>query len=272
MRPEWTHAREVIEIGAEWLRTSEQPADALLTHLGLTTHAGGGLTISFAPNGYLGEKTSMRQGGRGAVIVVALGRGSETGLPPIPHFTQDEIDDLGALIEAAGLPIEERWNGAGLDTGSFGIQAKAVSPTLNQSVRHYVDACPVHKTVFCGERARWGDPGRDDDYANCTWFSASRERLVEPVFPVVPWPTADHPAPGDDDSNLRAVKEALKAITPLLSQMGIHPATIVAGRRGHIEGDEHLDFVADQGHGVLLPAETAVRLVEAAVQLWELGA
>lgn len=271
LRPEWSGLEANVRIGAAWLLGSEQPADAVGDHLGYGVHVGGGLRISFSASGYVGARHA-----RSGVVVINLSRSDEqyrAGMPEPDPFTDAEVETIGQLLTAAGLDVQDQWNGAGLRTGSFGV--RGVSPSLAKSVRNYLAHCPKHDTVFCGgwqaEHIAPRDEPARSDFINCTWHSAGAARMVLPQFVQVAYESVPEPAPTEDDRNLRAVKDALAAITPLLLELDVHAATIVAGARGHIEGDEHLAFVHDGGHGVLLPAEVAVHLVSLAAAAVEAG-
>lgn len=266
MRPEWTALEQVVAIGAEWLRTGRQPRKAIMQHHGKGGHAGGTLKVRFAPYGRTGGKSAG--GGLDAVVIFDMSEhewydweNDERG-PVIPPFTEGEIAEFKALLERNGLPVRDEWNGAGLRTASFAIAAKTVEPTLNATVRRYLKGCPVHESVFCG---------REHHHPDCDWHAAF-DLLIPPVFPDVPLPVPPASGPSDDDRNLLAVKRVLERITPILAEMGYHPAMVVAGKRGHIEGeDDALQFVPDMGHGVLIPAEMAESLVAIAAEAFTAG-
>lgn len=270
MRPEWTAAAENIAIGCRWLREVEQPDDAVVSQFGRGEHSGGGLRIQFAAGGWHRSPPGSDYG----YVVFDLSLSDEQArakVPPPDPFTQEEIDEFGALLRAGGVEVISQWNGAGLRTGSFGI--RGVNPSQDRAYRNYGRGCPIHGSVFCGERAKWGQPDRDDDETRCTWFSRGTQALVPPGYVVVARDAPPESHVPDDDQNLDAVRRALALIGPLLDDLGIPLQTMAAGRRGRIDGEPpDLSFEPAAGHGVLFPAETAVRLIELARLAAEFGA
>lgn len=266
-RPEWVTVEENVRAGLDWLTTPGQPENAVMSQFGEQTHCGGFLTVQCSAGGWHGNYGP----GRGVVVFdVTHGDTAMYGPQPEP-FTRAEIDYLRGLIEAhPGVTVLDDWNGVDDDRGlrfstySVGISGLPADGPM-RAYQNYGQGCPVHGTVFCGERAKWGDPDRDDDVTRCTWHSDGSAALIPPTWVVTPYPAPlPAPAPSDNDRNLRAVLEALERIRPVLAEVGYHPDTIVAGRRGDIleHSDGTLSFDTKDGHGVCLPAEAIVQIVQ----------
>lgn len=264
MRSEWTHAETIIRQGLEWFRV-EQPAGSMVTHLGLGAHAGGGLWISFAPSSFAKHKQ--------AIVIVEVGYdgdGKEN-----PRLTVEEVAWFKSMIVRHGATVTDEWNGAGWVSGSFAIADEAITRTLLAAERNYLKGCPKpNHSVFCGQRASWGlDPDKMTDAqrekVECDWWQSSRSLLIEPSFTIVPKPAPSAPPdPTDDDRNLEAVRLALERLAPTLARMEIVNGLVCAGKRGDIVGEPgDLSFEPRAGHGVTMPAELAVSLIERLAEL-----
>lgn len=269
LRPDWSGLPAAIRAGADWMAV-EQPPDAVIDQFGPGEWVADYLYLSFAPHGSWGRKTKAE--GTVATVIVQQSRGRGNygyeNHPELPPFTEDEIDSIAALFVDAGLEILDRWNGAGLDSGSFEVRLPGVdNPSLSASYDHYHDGCPEHHTVFCGYGEGW--PGNE----NCSWLHDGHAAAIPPGWVAVAMPAGegdgDRP-PADDDSNLEAIRVALERLAPLLAELGHHPTVFAAGRRGRIEGEPgDLSFQEEHGHGILMPAETAEALVALALVGWE---
>lgn len=268
LRPEWEHLDAQVAAGAAWLLTAEQPPGALLQHHGLGAEAGGGLRVTFAPNGRLGGRSADRDIGRDAVIIVELhcpidtsalswGEASKVHdeFRP-PPFTQDEIDSIEVVLTRHGLPVHDRWNGAGLDTGSFAVAAGRVHPDVNRLVATYHQGCPVHNSPLCG----WDD--------GCDWYARGHELVVPPQFIEVSMPQPAMPSEAKSDDGLERVLAAIARHVEAMGELGFHPATIRPGALGDAEDGQ---FVERSGYGVALPPEVYDELVRRARLLDELG-
>jgi hypothetical protein len=280
MRPEWIALADNINAAAEWLRNPDQPRGAMVSHLGFSEHCGGMLTISVSATGWHGAR------GKNLCTFVFDNDRRDPDEPKPEPFTAAEMDEIAAMIEATGVTIVDRWNGAGLRTGSFGCRTD-VAAAVKRIHRRYLDGCPKPgHTVFCGQRATWTMERTDDgtwirrrwddddpiipatdrelEMINCTW-DRGFDKAKPPAWTAVPWPTppeSPSDTQTDDDRNLDAVRRALTKLGPLLVEMGYHHSTIVAGRRGDIvEDDTGLRFTPSHGHGVCIPAEAAEALV-----------
>lgn len=278
MRPEWDTLRENVQAGAEWVMNTKQTAPALITHFGDQSHCGGGLSVMFTPGGWH-ESWKLNLKGLG-VVVFQLShpynylRGDDRiayspeawpeQLKPEP-FTEAEFNEFGELIAATGLKIIQRWNGPGLDSGSYGVQG--VNPSLERAHKRYQKGCPKHGSVFCG----WGS-SHTDDGEPCDWFSENRAKIVKAAWVpgTVPSPESNGDRSADDDSNLRIIREVLARTRGDLAELSIVNGLVVAGRRGDIEeGPDRLEFVDKEGHGVLLPAEVFETLLDLAKRGYE---
>lgn len=279
MRPEWTVVEEAVREGCEWLMHSRQPKNAGIHHSGKAgTHVGGHLGVSFTPWGHFTNRRgprktgsfspdrtlNMKEKGYGTVCFqmpdnewVDYDSDPWRYGPPIPAFTDAERKWLTELVRSTGADVDQDWS-SGDRSHSVGV--RNVTPTLKRAASNYMDGCPEHDTVFCSKDG-------------CDWYKRIHNTTTWPVLPSAPAPAGPPADPGgDDDSNLRAIKEAIEKITPFLVEMGVHAGTVVAGRRGHIvEHPDGLEFEADTGHGVLLPAEVVTGLVAAAALVHELG-
>jgi len=268
MRDGWDLLPQAIEAAAAWLMDIKQPPDAAMqSHFGEHTCLDGSrLTIAAVPAGWNGGPGGERGTDHCARFHIRAGRHHQTdgSIEPDPEpFTDDEIAEVKALLEKNGLHVEDDWGTGPLGSyehwHSFGLRTeRPTSPSLREALRAYFD---LGFKVF-------DHPPTPDWYDRCA-------KLLPPAWPNIDGPaTPAPPAPdtSDDDRNLEAVRRALRKITPVLEELGYHPATIVAGRRGTIEGEPpDLRFEPTEGHGVCLPAEAAERLVEFAVEAFMLG-
>lgn len=267
-RPEWEAVEINVRRGVEWLTSHRQPSSAH-THSGDGVHVGGHLYVSFMPWGQFTHAPKSKPGKvtfgglrqdrprqptdpRVATINFSLSNPNTDeygGGQPEP-FTQAECDYLKGLIVDAGGKVVDDWNGDGFD--SYSVKISGVTMSMARAADRYMDGCPEHDSVFCSSDG-------------CDWYDKGHARLTDPRFVAVARPGlgGEADAGDDDDRNLRAVLEALERIRPVLADVGYHPDTIVAGRRGDIiEDDRAFTFEAKSGHGVCLPAEAAVRLIE----------
>jgi hypothetical protein len=253
---------EVLRIGVEWLMTCEQPEDASVSHHGDYGKLGLGMGVSFCPTAPHGRYEES-----GSICVVVLNGGYEyTGPDPVSDtrrrcFTGDDIARFEAALRKAGAVINDSWNGAGCDSGSWCIDG--MSPDLARSAQLYHDGCPEHGGPFCNG---WQNGSYNK---GCTYMSDAHQRLVPPVFPFVPDYERPAAAPSIGDRNLEAVLEALALLQPVAEDIGIVPSTLTVGRRGRVEDDEYVD---EEGLGVTLPAEAALRIAELLKAAIDLGA
>jgi hypothetical protein len=274
MRPEWEGLEAAIAAALEWLATPQRRKGALTTHFGYSTHVGDNARLAISTHG-----------DRDALIILTLPdyMPEDVHLPyddrrPYPTLTLDEVNEVIALIEKYGGTMVDRWNGEGHRTGSFQFSAK-IQPSVRALQQRYHDHCPKHGSVFCGERATWKwreghEPTEEElDEANCTWFSGGYAAAVPPAWPIIAPPEFAPPGPSEDTRNLLAVKKALEQIHRVCGDMGIVPQTVVAGKRGQINGetDERLEFEYGSGFGVTFSAEAALRLMDAALAAYESG-
>lgn len=235
LRPEWVGAEENVRIGLDWIQNDQQPADAVMSQFGSSVHVGGFLRVQVSA-GHFGSGGSDPTVGLIVFQVHNPNRDKHGDETPAP-FTDNECVSLRGLVERhPGIEVARDWNGPGCD--SYSVAFRGCAPSVYQAYRNY---------------------GRDHGGI----------QFVRPTWVEVAMPTPSAPGVPEDDRNLRAVKEALERIRPVLAaEFGIHPDTVVAGRRGDITEDgDVLSFDPKAGHGVCLPAEAAIALVEAATRL-----
>lgn len=232
--------------------SAAQPDDAIISQLGAgsfdydnSPHCGGNLSVYLYPGGWSGSPVGERPQGNYGILVFDLsitdaqyhaGMSSKE----IPPFTKDEVEAITEAAKKAGFTVLSQWNGAGAWTMSLGVND--VGDSVQEARRRYSmsNGFAVGSAVTC-------------------------------AFVTAPYPMPSGPAPSDDDLNLEAVRRALIEMQPLLEVLDVHAKTVAAGARGHIEGEDVLAFVKDKGHGVLFPAETALRLVRLAAKVSMLG-
>lgn len=296
MRPEWTHLQHTIDEGARWVRSGRQPKNAVITQFGRGNHAGGGLTVGFWPNGQRTRdpgpgtiswgpeprSVDMHRTGT-AVVCFEVRKTDDMGEFEKPSpFTAAEIDEFRAMLTAAGLPVLAEWNGAGCETGSFRVGKVAASLVRAQS--NYLDGCPKHGHVFCGNRVSWGHTNADGtvrrdelteqqlDELDCRWFADGSAAVVPPRWAAADWPEAPEQGPreSDDDRQLQEVRRVLALAHAKLPALGFHVGTIVAGHRGEIDDtDGELSYSDTTGHGITFTAEAAETVIEMLLHAFE---
>jgi hypothetical protein len=252
---------EVVQTGVEWVTNSKQPKGSITTQFGRSGKLGLGMSVGFAPTPPYGMGDK-----KGQVSIVILDAGYEfldDGTSEARRLTEDDVTIFEAALARAGATVVRSWNGAGGNSGSWCIEG--CSSTLAKSYQTYHDGCPEHKTVFCGRKS-WSSGNEEDD---CPWFHTGSAVLVPPAFPQVPDYERPAPAPSIGDRNLEAVLAALAVLQPIAEDVGIVPSTLTVGRRGRVEDDEYVD---EEGLGVTLPAEAALRIAELLKAAIDLGA
>lgn len=276
MRPEWSALEANVAAIPAWLE-GDQPDGAIIDHFGYGVHCGGMLHLDVAVCGWNGGPG----GERGTADTCRVHIGNERHDPDEPQqdpLTEAERAEVATLLERAGLTVADRWGSDRWE--SYGCTYPRINPTLKTARRRYSDGCPKPgHHVFCGERATWGWPDgyvpTDDERerAECTW-KAGFELTVPPAWVAVPWDFPG-PAPADNDGverNLDIVRRAVHTTRDALVDLGVHPSTITAGRRGDIVGDPgDLSFDEGTGLGVNMPAELAERLVKLAAAAHRFG-
>lgn len=300
----WEKLDEALAAYTEWLR-SPQPDGAMYQHHGFHTHVGGLLSITGSVNGRRSEPTrsvfpprerkgepkntghlnlllpdvewtdydvvdddgvrhragELAEGVSGVVDMSSMRHG-----PPVPPMTDDEVAYLTERVKATGLTVYSTWKCGGSSSHGLGFTVggrNAIHPKQMAAASRYLDGCPKPgHSVFCG-----GWQASDDEQKACTWHDGF-DLAVPPAWPHVPYPSPPRDSAGDedDDRNLEAVKRALARLTPILAELGLHPGTVVAGRRGTIEGVADLRFEPTAGHGICLPAEAAELLTSLAME------
>lgn len=162
--PDLVAIRSILKAGLEWLYDTVQPPGAILQHHGVSSPRVGDLWFGFTPTGWQWHPVVT-------VNVTRPRRHSDTGelLNPLDQAEMDTVaDTLGSLRLDV---IAGWWNGAGFDTGSFGL-SKTAHPSLVATVDRYRAGCAEHpfKSVFC----------------TCGWYQQGNALLVSPM-----WPAAD---------------------------------------------------------------------------------
>lgn len=133
---------DAIARGLRWLREVEQPADAIVFHLGDQTRAAG-FAIDFTP----------RLGGSSIVCVAKLVRidleDARRDTERDPRLLKKaELERVVRALEVQGASVVDSWNGVGLFSGSFRV-ALELHPSLAAALTRYHDGCPKHGSVFC---------------------------------------------------------------------------------------------------------------------------
>lgn len=301
MRPEWEEGLEPsIAAAIKWLATPQRKREAMTSQFGFTNHIGHNaslMVVAEPENHELARRVrSQVNETPDALIVFQIPEymPEDKHLPwdemrRYPRLTQEECDEVVRLIEKHGGRLVHRWNGAGCTSGSFAFQAKTL-PSVKALYERYSKGCPKPgHSVFCGTtphgvRVRDPEGGRDTlkpreewtpeqiEYADCDW-RAGHGRAAPPTWPSIGRPEFAPPGPSEDNRNLLAVKKALEEIHRVCGDMGIVPQTVVAGKRGQINGEEpiELEFEHGSGFGVTFSAEGALRLMHAALAAYESG-
>lgn len=252
---------EVVQVGIEWVLTCKQPKNSAVSRFGRTGRLGMGMTVGFMPTAPSGRYSET-----GKISIVVLDAGFEyleNDKTRVRILTPDDIDRFEKALTDAGAVINDSWNGAGGKSGSWCIDG--CSPALAKANQRYHDGCPEHphSGPFCNG---WQN-GSDNE--GCTFMSDASQRLIPPAFPSVPDYERPAPTPTIGDRNLEAVLAALAVLQPIAEDVGIVPSTLTVGRRGRVEDDEYVD---EEGLGVTLPAEAALRIAELLKAAIDLGA
>jgi hypothetical protein len=147
---------EVLAGGVTWL-ASDQPADAILTHHGITATAGyGGLAVGLAICGWRD------------LPVVRVGY--------VDRGVRLTVEDVAALREIVRrvAPVAGEWNGAGQDGVSFALDVR-LGRGLAGALGDYRRGCPTHHTVFCGMGS-----GLLQGETTCTWYADGNRQVTRP--------------------------------------------------------------------------------------------
>lgn len=264
MRPEWSALAGNIAAIPAWLE-SPQPDAAIINHFGMGVHCGGMMRLEVAVCGWNGGPGGERGAPDTCRVHVECERHHPDEPKPDP-LTEEELDEISALLEAAGLVIVDRWRAD--SWASWGCTYSNINPSVKEARRRYSAGCPEHGTVFCNG---WQN---GEHNKGCTAVSDGVARALPPAWVAVPW-DFPLPAPSSSDGverNLEVVRAAVLTARERLADLGIAPVTVTAGRRGDIVGEPgDLSFDEGTGLGVNLPAEAMLQLVELASLAWELG-
>lgn len=153
--------RAVLAAGLTWLFDTVQPDGAIVTHHGPNHAAGQRFRLAFAPL-------------KAPVVIVYVSdpryedKGASRAL--LNALTEDEMRGVASLLAELGRPPIDQWNGAGGESGSFRLVGP-LHPSLDAACARYRADCPVHNTVFCGQRE------------GCTWLKDGSGLVVEPSWP-----------------------------------------------------------------------------------------
>lgn len=171
---------EILAAGLRWLYDTSQPNGALTAGHGPVIGCGG-RTYRFA----------VGTGGRPVVIVTVTkpviypGGGAANPLDP------GELTDLAAsLSRDLGEEVGDCWNGHPSITGSVQL-TRVAHPTLQAAVARYLEGCPQHHTVFCGQE--------DHSGGRCRWWRDGDRLLVPPIWPPIAPAPAAVPAGADGE-------------------------------------------------------------------------
>jgi hypothetical protein len=160
----------VLVAGLRWIYDTEQPAEALDQHHGVTSPEVNGRRYSFCPWGLDGMVVVVVDVAR---PVYLPGGGVEN-----PLGGPAEVAGLVTALAALGRRAVKTWGGAeGNSTASVALAGRA-HPTLTAAVNRYLQGCPTHDTVFCS---------RD----GCRWFADGNALLVRPTWPGAEVPAGD---------------------------------------------------------------------------------
>jgi hypothetical protein len=140
-----------------WLTETVQPDTALCSHHGITTPLVDGFRCQLAVHGYGGHP----------VLVVSKHEGATVFL------TAADVTRLTTLLTAAGVSCPSRWNGAGMDSGSWAL-ALTPHPSLEAAWQRYRAWCPTHHQPFCA-----------DPPLECPWGPTGLAALVVPNWSVI---------------------------------------------------------------------------------------
>jgi hypothetical protein len=239
-----------LDAAARWI-TEPQAEAAILSHHGEYPHVGDGLNLSVAPSGYLGARRV--DNATSAVLVFVSSPIKLDEAVPEP-LTAREFAALRADVEAR-FTILESWNGiAGTSEDTVSYLVGGVNPGLSEAVSRYHDGFPAHGSVFCG-------------CDGCDWLADGVDAVLPPAWVCVPR-TEGGGGRADDGSNLETIRRALARLAPVCADLGIQTSLLAAGLRGHIVGEPRaVAFQPDEGHGILMAAETTKALVSAMVEL-----
>ena len=211
---------DAIRAACDWIVTP-QSDNSRLSHLGETA-------VLYTAEGEEGwdkltrftvSESSFGKFKRGMLLIID----DQWGL-----ITDDiEATVLATVAEYRGWPLLDKWNGVGLETGSWMFEA------------------PVHPSLHEAVDRRYKRPNLED--------------AVPPVWPDTIIGAA--PAPGTPPAVVRHVDEvaaAVKALRNWLADRG-PVAQVDAGFRGTIENGQ---VVSTQGIGVVIPAELVMSILD----------
>ena len=159
-----------LKAGLAWLYETVQPPGAILQHHGVSSPRAGGRSYGFVPVG---------AGSRPVVIIrVAQPRRHPDDGTLLNPLSRVEVDAVAAEIAKLGYDVADVWNGAGHDTGSFGLSGPA-HPSLVAAVDRYRAGCPEHpqQNVFC----------------DCGWYQQGNALVVGPDWGRLPHTCSSDP-------------------------------------------------------------------------------
>lgn len=154
----------ILAAGLRWLYGTEQPADAVLSHHGISVSdpdAGANRWYSFVPSGALQRP----------VVVVHVSRpewaGTGTGMYPANPLDVDELVAVQLDLATLDVVVHGTWNGFPGHSGSVGLTRPA-RPSLLAAVDRYRAGCADHLgQILCS-------------WDGCPWYAAGEARIVRP--------------------------------------------------------------------------------------------
>lgn len=135
----------VLEAALRWFYETEQPADAVISHHGLSfPPLTGNRTVRLVPTGREGLPTIFIDVTN---VRYARVRGEEVTANPLDP---GEINRVVRLLTKLGAQVTATWHGGGgRVSGSISL-ARPAHPTLLKAVNRYRAGCPEHnRDVFC---------------------------------------------------------------------------------------------------------------------------
>lgn len=163
---------DTLAAGLAWLYDIEQPADALVTHLGAPVHHRqvGDRRLRFYPDG----------GGMPIVVsdVVGSRYDPDRGRYVPAYRGATERGLMHASLAHLGRPVADTWNGERINDSASYRLFDMIHPSLRAAREYYGAGCPEHAgTPFCGQ-----------DKRDCPWFRDGASRTLHPAWPGVPAP------------------------------------------------------------------------------------
>ncbi|MFI6228722.1 hypothetical protein ACIBCR_15575 [Micromonospora echinospora] len=162
--------RDVLAAGLNWLYNTEQPADAALSHHGISTPRIGNRWYWFIQSGYNGLPV--------VVVQVTDPEWDRTKLDSLLLNPLGGVAEMTAYcdaLNALGADVTTWWNGKG-DSGSIGL-AKPAHPSLLAALQRYRDGC--QNTADDGQLHNQGSV-----FCRCDWYRSRRSKLLTPTWPV----------------------------------------------------------------------------------------